>query len=162
MSDSNFMEEGKPKLPTFLNVLTILTFVWCAYELYTAIRNYSGGAEALAQMKKAQTQMENAPAWAKKFTGPEMMELVQKGIDNRLPLLIISLVAIALCVFGAIEMRKLKKQGYFLWLFGELLPIIGAGLFLGAAFFKSLVAIFLVFPVIFIILYTTQRKNLVY
>jgi hypothetical protein len=162
MSDSNFKEEGKPKLPTFLNVLTILTFVWSAYEIYTHIRNFTNGAKSLADLQKAQGQMENAPAWAKKFAGPEMVELLQKSIDNRVPLIIINLIAVSLCVFGAIEMRKLKKQGYWLWLFGELLPYIGTAIFIGGAFFNSFLALFMIFPIIFIILYTTQRKNLVY
>lgn len=156
------MNEGKPKLPTFLNVLTILTFIMCAYELYGAVSNFTGGAKNLAKMREAQIQMESAPAFVKNFTGPQMMEIMEKSIANKMPLLIISLVAIALCVFGAIEMRKLKKQGYWLWLFGEILPTIGAGIFIGGAFFSSFLAYFLIFPVIFIILYSTQRKHLIY
>lgn len=106
--------------------------------------------------------MENAPAFVKSFAGPQMMEIVEKSIENKVPLLIINLVATALCIFGAVEMRKLKKQGYWLWLFGEVLPIVGTAIFIGGAFFGSFVSFFLIFPVIFIILYTTQRKNLIY
>ncbi len=162
MSDSNFMNEGKPKLPTGLNVLTILTFVWSAYELFSNVRNFLGGAESLAKLEKAQEQMQSAPAWVKRFAGPEMMEILQRSIENRIPLLIINLIAVSLCVFGAIEMRKLKKQGYWLWLIGEIFPYVGAVIFIGGAFFNSIIAFFVVFPIIFIILYTTQRKNLIY
>lgn len=162
MTETNFMDEGKPKLPGFLNVLTILTFIWCAYELFTSIKNFLGGDEALKKMQEAQTQMEGAPAWVKKFAGPEMMEIMQRSLDNRIPLLVISLISVALCVFGAIEMRKLKKQGYTLWLIGEILPFVGAAIFIGGVFFGSIIAVFMVFPIIFIILYTTQRKHLVY
>ena len=87
--------------------------------------------------------------------------MLAKAIDNKIPIIAINLVGIALCVFGAIEMRKLKKQGYFLWLIGEVLPIIATSIFL-PVFFNTVFAYFLIFPLLFIILYTVQRKNLKY
>jgi hypothetical protein len=156
----DFNEMDEKKLPTGLNVLTILTFIACAYELYTSIKNFIGGADALKKLDEAQAKMAEAPAWAKQFAGPEMRELLQQSLDNKLPMLIISLVATSLCVYGAIEMRKLKKQGYFLWLIGEILPYISVAIF-ASAFFKTFVVYFMIFPIIFIILYTVQRKHLV-
>lgn len=151
------------KLPTGLNVLTILTLVWCAYELYTTVSNYFKGSKALEEMNEAREKMpENTPSWAKNMVGPDMVALVEKTIENKLPLLIIGLVAVALCAYGALQMRKLKKQGYWLWLIGELLPIVSAGIFIGTVFFKTFFAFFLIFPAIFIILYSFQRKHLRY
>lgn len=150
-----------PKLPATLNVLTILTFIGCAWELYSTVSNFMKGKKAIEEIDKAREQMADAPAWAQKMAGPEMREIVVKGYENRIPLFIIGLVAIALCLYGAIEMRKLKKQGYYMWLIGEILPWIAAFIFIGAVFFKTFIALFLIFPVIFIILYTVQKKNLV-
>ncbi len=153
-------EINKPKLPTGLNVLTILTFIACAWELYSNIKNFLGGAKALAELEKAQEKMAEAPSWAKKFAGPEVMEMMQKSLDNKVPILIIGMIGTILCLYGALQMRKLKKEGYLLWLTGELLPIIGTVIFL-PVFFNTIFVYFLIFPLMFIILYTFQRKHLI-
>lgn len=157
----NFDENVKPKLPTGLNVLTILTFIGSAYQLYTTISSFISGKDELAELEKAGEQLKEGPAWAKIFTGPEVQEMMAKAIENRIPLFILGLIAIALCVYGAIEMRKLKKQGYTLWLIGEVLPYIGVAIFL-PSFFNTIFASFIIIPAIFILLYTLQRKHLKY
>ena len=156
---SNFDQITKPKLPTALNVLTILTFIGCAWELYSNVNNFIGGKKALEEMEKAQEKLAEAPAWARKLAGPEVQEMMQQGLDNKVPLLIIGLIAIALCAYGALQMRKLKKEGYFLWLVGEILPFISAAIFM-PALFSTMFIYFSIFPLIFIILYTIQRKHL--
>jgi hypothetical protein len=152
--------EQDRKLPTGLNVLTILTLIMCAYELYSAVSTFLNGKKAMEKLTEAQDKMENAPGWVKKLAGPEVMEMMEKSIANKVPILIVSLVAVALCVYGALEMRKLKKQGYFLWLIGELLPVASVLIFIGGVFFKTMYAWMLIFPAIFILLYTLQRKYL--
>lgn len=155
----NFGENTKPKLPGGLNVLTILTFIGCAWELYSNIKNSLGGRKALEELEKAQEQLAEAPGWAKKMAGPEVMEMMKQAIDNKMPLLIIGLVAVGLCFYGALQMRKLKKEGYYFWLIGEILPYISSAIFL-PALFKTVFIYFSIFPLIFIILYTLQRKHL--
>jgi hypothetical protein len=49
-----------------------------------------------------------------------------------------------------------------LWLIGEIIPLIGTMLFLGAASLSGFGLIGIVFPIIFIILYTVYRKELIY
>jgi hypothetical protein len=155
----NFDANIKSKLPTGLNVLTILTFVGCAWELYSDVKNFLGGKKALEELEKAQDKLAEAPAWAKKFAGPEVQEMMQQALNNKTPLLIIGLIAVGLCFYGALQMRKLKKEGYFLWLLGELLPFIGSAIFI-PAFYNTIFIYFSFIPVIFIILYTMQRKYL--
>jgi hypothetical protein len=153
-------ENVKPKLPAVLNVLTILTFIWCAWELYSDVKNFLGGKKALDELEKAQDKLAEAPAWARKLAGPEVQEMMQQALNNRIPLLIIGLVAVSLCFYGALQMRKLKKEGYLLWLIGELLPFVGSAIFI-PAFYNTMFVYFAIFPLIFIILYTTQRKRLI-
>jgi hypothetical protein len=155
----SFDETIKPKLPTGLNVLTILTFIGCAWELYSNIKNSIGGRKALEEMEKAQEKLADAPAWARKLAGPEVMEMMKQALNNKIPILIIGLAAIGLCFYGALQMRKLKKEGYMFWLIGELLPYVSAAIFL-PALFKTVFIYFSIFPLIFIILYTVQRKHL--
>jgi hypothetical protein len=158
----DYDEQHPPKLTTGLNVLTILTFIGCAYELYSTVNNFFSGKKALEEFEKAQEKLAEAPAWARKFASPEMHDMLVKSLENKVPLVIIGLVSIALCVFGAIEMRKLKKQGFTFWVIGEVLPYIGVIIFIGGAFFKTILVYFTIIPVIFILLYLLQRKNLRY
>ena len=153
-------DQQKNKLPTGLNVLTILTFIGCAYELYSSVSNFIKGRKAIEEMEKAQEQLATAPSWAKKMMGPDMMEFITKSFENRIPLLIVGLIGTALCIFGALEMRKQKMQGYYMWLLGEVLPWVGVILFTGTILFKTFIVWFLILPIVFIILYTLQRKHL--
>lgn len=91
------------------------------------------------------------------------MQMAKNQYDNRLIILILSIVGISLCCYGALQMRNLKKQGYLMYVIGEILPIISFAVFVGfgnifAA--TSMIGIVL-FAAVFIILYTTQRKFLV-
>lgn len=157
----NFGEAGKPKLPTGLNVLTILTFIGCVWELYNNIKTFFGGKKALEEFEKAREQLAEAPEWAKKLAGPEMHEMMIQGLDNRVPIFIIGMAATILCFYGALQMRKLKKEGYILWLVGEVLPFVSVLIFM-PIFFQTVLVYFSIIPVIFIILYTMQRKHLIY
>ncbi len=155
-----FNEEGKPKLPAGLNVLTILTFIGCVWELYSNTKNFLGGKKALEEFEKNQEKIAEGPAWLKKLAGPEVQEMMVQGFENRVPVFIISLAGTLLCFYGALQMRKLKKDGYWLWLAGEVLPYITTVIFI-PLFFKTIFVYFIIIPILFIILYTMQRKHLV-
>ncbi len=155
----NTFNENK-KLPTGLNVLTILTFIGCAFELYSAASNFFNGKKALEEFDKAAEKLAEAPAFFQKMAGPEAREMMEKAIDNKIPMLIISLIAISLCVYGAVEMRKMKRQGYTFWLIGELLPFVSVFIFIGTVYLKTVYVYFAIIPAIFILLYTLQRKHL--
>jgi len=75
--------------------------------------------------------------------------------------LISGLVFTTLCLIGAIQMRNLKKTGYYYYIVGELAPIVlMAGLF-GATFFGAFsLLLAALISVIFVILYSTQLKYL--
>ena len=70
MNQENFTEEKK--LPTGLNVLTILTFIGCALELYNTVSGFLSGKKALEEMEKAQEKLAEGPSWAKNLAGPEV------------------------------------------------------------------------------------------
>jgi type II secretory pathway component PulF len=87
------------------------------------------------------------------------MELMQANI---VPLIAISVVGIALCFVGALWMRKRKKDGFWIYTGGELLPVIGSFIVMGTAQFTGVVSVLLAvgIPVLFVILYANQRKHL--
>jgi hypothetical protein len=105
------------------------------------------------------------PSWAKSMM-PRMdhyEEMLTKNLENKIPMLIIGLVAIALCFYGALQMRKLKKQGFIIYLVGQVLPFLNTALFVGLFMFSGIAFLFGTgITVLFILLYLTQRKHLVY
>lgn len=158
----DFAEGTKPELPSGINVLTILTFIGCALAFISSIWSFITAEKSYRTIVEAQDKLATAPGWAKRFMGPEMVEMARKTMENRVPILILSIVGVVLCFVGAMQMRKLKKQGYILWLVGEVLPIGASIFFIGMGFFTGFALIGILFPVAFIILYTFQRKYLIY
>jgi uncharacterized BrkB/YihY/UPF0761 family membrane protein len=117
---------------------------------------------ALEQKQKmiASGQVNELPGFVKSQYNQEAMSLAENMVDNKLPILITGLLSVILCFYGVMEMRKLKKQGYIIWLIGELLPLISTYLFIGIATFYGLGLLGIVVPVVFIILYTIYKKEL--
>ena len=162
----NFGETGKPKLPSGLNVLTILTFVGCAIQLLSALWGFISAKKSYDGIDKLREQMnsESMPGWVKSMMGDpaNFEQTVIKSYENRIPILLLSLVAVALCFVGAMQMRKRKKQGYLLYVIGELIPFVTMAFFIGFFALSGFTFIFsLVIAVVFILLYTMQKKHLV-
>jgi hypothetical protein len=154
-------ENIKPKLPSGLNVLTILTFIGCAVFgiitlLMPVLYNFMKGFMDKA-VSSGNELSEKQLADIEK--GRVAMELSQQ---NMIPLMVIGMAGIILCFVGALWMRKLKKDGYWMYVAGELAPIV-AGLFiLGIAQYTSIWSVIfgVGVPILFVILYTMQRKHL--
>ena len=156
---------GEPaKLPSGINVLTILTFIGCGLGFISSIYNFFSAKSGLDKMEATinSPEYENMPALAKKFMSPEALELARKSYENRVPITLIAVIGIVLCLYGALQMRKLKAQGYTLYVIGELLPLVSFVVFLGVASLTGFAGIMTIcFLLLFIILYTTQRKYLI-
>jgi hypothetical protein len=86
--------------------------------------------------------------------------MAKSMMENKLPIMLLTLLGSALCLYGAIEMRKLKKHGYTVWMAGELLPLLAMIPLVGVGAYGGFGAIALVFPVAMIIMYTICKKEL--
>ncbi|MEP7108334.1 MAG: DUF4064 domain-containing protein [Ferruginibacter sp.] len=155
-------EDGKPKLPSGINVLSILTFIGCGIGLIFTLLLPVIYKFALSMMEKARTS-------GKEFTSKELADMeksktvMELSQANMVPIIAISLVSIVLCLVGAIWMRKLKKDGFWIYVGGELLPVIGNFILLGVAQFTGVVSILfgVGIPLLFVILYARQLKYLI-
>jgi hypothetical protein len=156
-TQETFLEEPK-KIPDMLNVLTILTFVGSGIGFISSIWSCVKAQDNYDKMVAAQSNLDSMPDFAKKLMGPEMMEMARKSLENRIPILILSLLSYALCVYGAIQMRQLKKAGFTIYLVGELLPIVAVAIFIGSGTFGVFAIFGYCIYIIFIILYATQLK----
>ena len=157
----------KPLLPAGLNVLTILTFIGSGIQILFGVVGFMRAKTNFDEKDKAMAQMnsEEMPGWAKSLL-PNMdnyEEMVTKSFENRLPIFILGLVALSLCIYGAMQMRKLKKQGFTFYLIGQLLPFVTSALFLGLFAFEGIiVGVIIGITLLFILLYALNRKHLVY
>jgi len=154
------LEAESSKLPSGINILTILTFIGCGIAvIFTAFlpmlyrfsmefmdkaaANEDISAKDLADIEQQQSAIEMAQA-------------------NIVPIMIISFIGVFLCIVGAIWMRRLKRDGYWLYVTGELLPLVGGLIILGTSQYTNVTSIVLGvgIPLLFICLYTMQRKFL--
>ena len=158
----NFDHNKISKLPTGLNVLTILTFIGCAvFGLITLlmpmIKKWLLGFmdKALSSGQELSTK-----ELAKIEEGRAAIELAQQ---NMIPLISIGMIGILLCFIGALWMRKLKKDGYWMYVAGEIAPIIAGVFIMGTGQYTSIWSVIFGVGVqlLFVILYTMQRKYLV-
>jgi hypothetical protein len=157
-SQSNWLEEPR-KLPGTLNVVTILTFIGCAYIGCSQIYSFFNAQKSYDRIVAAQDKLDDMPGFMKKLMGPEMVEVTRLSMENKVPILLLTLVGIGLCVYGAIAMRQLKKLGFYVYLIGELLPIVTAYLFAGLGLLGVWgFASSFFFALVFIIIYATQLK----
>ncbi len=155
------------RLPTGLNVLTILTFIGSAIQIIGAVFGFATSKSNFDKKDEVLAQLNNPdmPGFAKKMMGDpdQYLQMITKSYENRIPLLIITLVAAALCVYGAIQMRQLKKQGFPIYVVGELLPLLSTAIFLGTFMFSGVsMMIGIAIALLFIIMYAVNRKHLIY
>lgn len=162
MTDSLSLQQEKPVLPTGLNVLTILTFIGSGLGIifsvaYPLIINFS---KSMMDKATASGQEMSSKQLADIEKSRHAMGLVQA---NMTPIIITGVIGCVLCIAGAVMMRKLKKDGYWLYVAGELLPLIAGFVLMGTAQFTGVTSyIFaLGLPLVFIVLYTLQRKYIV-
>lgn len=161
--EQNLFDENAPKkLPSSINVLTILTFIGSAFGIIGGIWGFISADKSVEQMEKVMGDpaMQNMPGFVKDMMSPEALELAKAQAANKMPILLLTLIGAVLCIYGAVQMRKLKQQGYFVYLIGEILPILCYVIFVGIGVFKGMALIGLIFPVLFIILYTVNKKHL--
>ena len=154
----NWLEEPK-KLPSMLNVLTILTFIGNGLGFISAFYSYFSAASNYDKVVQAQDKMDQMPDFVKNMMGPDPVGNARKMLDNRLPIMLLTLVGCLLCFYGAWQMRKLKKTGFTIYIVGDIVPFISLFLFIGASTLAGFTGIFsLIITVVFVILYATQLK----
>lgn len=160
------IEETEKKLPAFLKVLCILTFVGAGLGILGAIYAMFMQGFTLRMLENSNGVYQNNPFLAAFDNSAYIAALKKWGQINNL----LALLGSALCLFGALMMWKLKKSGFFLYVGGQILPFIGmyglmgglmpnsGGAFAGLALFGQIFAI--IFPLGFIIMYGVNYKHL--
>jgi hypothetical protein len=163
--DFNKASGIKAPVPSGINVLSILTFIAsgiiiCYYTWYML-----GGAKSgVTKMEELinSPKFDDMPAFVKKMNSPEMLDMARKAAENCIPISLINILGAVLCIVGAVQMRKLQKQGSYLYVVGEVMPLIASLIFIGVSALSGIGGIIgIAIVALFIILYSAQRKHLV-
>ena len=156
-------EFDAPQRPQMLNILTILTIVGSSiFLLLSLISPWTTRFSKNMITKQLESGGNNLTEakMAKMREGLTKLDLLQQNI---VPLMIVSVIGLGLCLFGAIMMRKLKKDGFWIYLAGQIIPLAGSFFIMGSAQFTDIGKVVgLAISLLFVVLYTTQRKYLVY
>jgi hypothetical protein len=154
----NWLDEPK-KRPETLNVISILTFVGSGIAILGQLYSFFKAQSTYDQIVQNQDKLDQAPDFVKKMMGSDPVGMARKTLETRTPMLILILVASALCIYGALQMRQLKKIGFPIYVIGEILPFIAYYIFIGSMPVFSL-AFGVLIAGAFIIMYATQRKHM--
>jgi ABC-type spermidine/putrescine transport system permease subunit II len=158
----NFPDDGKPVIPQGINVLTILTFIGSGIGFLFLLA-------APMLYKFLSSMMDKALTSGAELSAKQMAE-IEKGRAamaiaqaNMVPTIVVGLAGVVLCVWGAMWMRKLRKDGYWVYVAGEVLPVIANFILMGTSQMTGVMAFLLglILPGLFIVLYSLQRKHLV-
>jgi hypothetical protein len=159
--EEHILDEPR-KLPDMLNVLTILTFIGSGLIILIDSWYFLTAKKIYDMTMAGLEHTDQAPAFVRSLQGSDPAGVAQRTYDNRVPIVLLGIVACILCIVGAMQMRKLKKTGFYIYLIGEVLPPFISLIFVGAAAFSGPIAIVsaTLFLALFLVLYGTQLKHL--
>ncbi len=149
--------EAAPKRPQFLTVLCILTWIGSALAFISAIYTFFTVQASAAMFENM--NMSGATDPTGMMGG--MQEAMRLAVVNRVPNLLVATICSLLCIFGAMQMWKLKKTGYFIYIAGEIIPPIAAFVLGGGGMLGSMgAAVALIIAIIWIVLYGLNVKHM--
>lgn len=161
MEEVNQNEMVPAKLPGFLKVLCILTFVGAGLGVIFGLINLVQAPFALEKFQATQDLMGGMEGMPGGGFMSSMMDGAYQAALHALPLAIASLSANLLCLFGALMMWKRKKIGFFSYLGGQLVGVVVPIVLVGfSGMFGGIMAFAALFPLIFIIMYALNFKHL--
>ena len=153
--------------PTFLTVLCILTFIGSAWGIIGNIQRYLT-ANTTAQFVSAATQEGREELQKSGDEGSKVANSILSGMDAMLnpanvkKAAIFGIVASVLTLLGGFLMFQLKKTGFYTYLVGTVVGIIGPFVaFSGAGVMGILTSsVMAFFGILFVVLYALNLKYL--
>jgi hypothetical protein len=140
------------KLPGFLKVLCILSFVGIGLVFISSIYN----------IFTIQSTIDSLKSLNGLFGGSDMGSAIDALIKYGQIDYIINAVCVIICLIGVLMMWKLKKTGFYIYVVGEIAPAIFSFALLGGFGALGTMAMIagLIFPIAFIIMYALNLKHL--
>jgi len=143
---------AEKKLPSFLKVLCILSYIGCGLAFIMGLYN----------LFTFQSQIDAMKGFGGMFGGSELGDALDALIKYGQVYYIINIVATILCFVGVLMMWKLKKTGYYIYIIGEIAPAIASFALLGGFGALGTMAMVagLIFPIAFIVMYGLNLKHM--
>lgn len=144
------------QLPQFLNVLTILTFIGSGLGIL-------GSAFSLLTIESQRANLETMRGFygdSGMVMGMDVIKITEISLDNVGLLQGSALIAAIACIVGAMMMRKLQRNGFYIYLAASILAtavpikVFGFSLMGGMVLFGAL------FTVAFVIMYGVNLKHM--
>jgi len=159
-SSDLFQTQVQPK--GSLNTLTTLTIIGCSIGYIGSIYSFFKAGSYEEDIAKMEDMRDRSSGTGARLID-ESIQMAQKSHDYRYILLLSGVLFLTLCLIGALQMRKLKKSGYPIYVVGEIAPIILsiALLGIGSMIMKITMGFTIVIAILFVALYSAQRKYLV-
>lgn len=157
--DFDSLNESSNKLPSFLNVLTILTFVGSGLTILGALYNLvtvEQQKETIAMMK---SQMGGNQLFGAIFNG-DMIQVLEITLENNLLLNGTSIIVGAMCILGAVLMRKFMKNGLYLYFVASIASIIIPTIVFGMGLMGGMMMFGHLFTVAFMVMYVVNFRYL--
>lgn len=142
------------QLPQFLNVLTILTFIWSGLSVLMALYNFT----TIDEQERNIALLKSMPE--ANILGADFVASAQLALDNIFLLQGTAIVVALLCLFSAALMRKLKKTGFHLYLLASVASVAIPLLILGFGTMGLIILLGSIFTIAFIIMYGVNYKYL--
>lgn len=146
---NEFLERREGLRPPFLTVLCILTWVGCGFGIITGL------------IQLWSYSLVNSINGIQGSTGRSVAFMFWSAIAT--------LLGSFICLFAAIMMFKQKKVGFFIYIFGQVLPILAGfysalivtnGIGIGAGLSVIMTLVGMIIPVAFIIMYGVNLKHM--
>ena len=144
-----------PTRPQFLKVLCILTYIGVGVGIIGSIIGW-WTMHAMSAMMDGTAEM---PAGVDMSDMDKMEQLMaqMKYINVNT---IVGIIGCLICLIGALQMWKLKKMGFYIYVVGEIAPVIVSAVLMGTAALSGWAILAAIFPVVFIVLYALNLKHL--
>jgi hypothetical protein len=158
MEQTNMETAVPAKRPQFLNVLCILSYIGTGIGIIMGIYHLAtaGAAQASVEMldNMAGDDMSAIPGME------SMMDGAIAAAKYAYVLAAVEIVANLMCLFGVMQMWKMKKMGYYVYVLGQLVAIITPIVLVGGGLFGGIMIVMAIFPIAFIIMYGLNLKHM--
>lgn len=156
----------KPKRPTFLLVLCILTFVFSGFNALASLFGLAFSSTFYSEEANEQSletiydAAEDAPGGMGDFL-MDVAQMSEQAMQNQEIINLSNLLLYLLCVFGAILMYRLKKVGFHVYTAASAFLLIVPFLFMGLNWIVILSVIFNgLFTIGFVVMYGLNLKHM--
>jgi hypothetical protein len=156
--DKEIIDTEAPKQrPVFVTVLCILTFCGAGITIFSSLFSILTMGQLETSMNEMNKVFDDTNLGMDFGNSYRWMKISY----------VLNLVGSLLCLAGALFMWKLKKIGFYIYIVGQVLPIIGSfmtmnsiklGAFAGFGIIASIIG--MMFPIAFIIMYGLNLKHM--